>query len=57
MFTCLASYADFMTWTPQQSTIFHVARDEDFILKSLDTISRFGARQIYLPHSPGWTRR
>lgn len=47
MFTCQAKYADFITWTPQQSAIFRVARDEDFTVKSLDTISRFWAAHIH----------
>lgn len=47
MFTCHAGYADFITWTPQQSTIFRVPRNENFMLKTIDTISRFWARHIY----------
>lgn len=44
MFVC---HADFITWTPQQSFILRVPRYEDFIIKAVDTISRFCARHIY----------
>ncbi|KAG5835820.1 hypothetical protein ANANG_G00248060 [Anguilla anguilla] len=40
-------YADFITWTPRQTVIFCVQRDEDFICKAVDTISHFWARHIY----------
>ncbi|KAJ8257630.1 hypothetical protein GJAV_G00187930 [Gymnothorax javanicus] len=46
MFTCNADYADFVTWTPQQSTILCVPQNEDFLMKTVATISRFWARRV-----------
>ncbi|KAJ8375617.1 hypothetical protein SKAU_G00061970 [Synaphobranchus kaupii] len=39
--------ANFITWTPQQSVIFRVPREEDFIHNAVDSISKFCARHIY----------
>lgn len=47
MYVCKTEYADFITWTPRQSVIFRVKRDESFISEALDTISRFWARHVY----------
>lgn len=47
MYVCQAAYADFVTWTPNQTVIFRVPRDDDFIVGAVDTISRFWARHIY----------
>ncbi|KAM4539062.1 uncharacterized protein PAE49_020042 [Odontesthes bonariensis] len=47
MYVCKTEYADFITWTPRQTVIFRVKRDEGFISRALDTISRFWARHVY----------
>ncbi|KAK7121786.1 hypothetical protein R3I93_022768 [Phoxinus phoxinus] len=47
MFVCAAQYADFVTWTPQQTTIFRILKDDAFIHGMVDVISRFWAKHIH----------
>ncbi|CAL8300300.1 unnamed protein product [Merluccius merluccius] len=47
MYACKTAYADFITWTPKQTVIFRVQRDEEFLSKAVDTISHFWAKHIY----------
>jgi len=47
MFVCAAQYADFVTWTPQQTTIFRILKDDEFIHGMVDVISRFWAKHIH----------
>jgi len=43
---CVAQYADFVIWTPQQTTIFRILKDDEFIHGMVDVISRLREKHI-----------